>query len=85
MTEHKWLKFAGFLNGCTYGYNHEHCPYKKLRSLHQYQRLEHILQIDDREAKKMMKTCTSHQVECLPAIYVKKNPLHLLHNSNPLI
>jgi len=66
MTEHKWLKFAGFLNECIFGLNHEACPYKKYRSMDQYQRLEHLILISEKEAEAMMSVCQRHQQECTP-------------------
>lgn len=68
MTEHKWLKFAGLLNECIYSKDHQNCPYSKYRKLDQYQRIEALLNINDTQAAKMMKTCSKQQTVCKPVL-----------------
>lgn len=72
MTEYKWLKFAGFLNECTYGLNHENCPFKKFRGLDKYQRIEHLVKVKETEAENMMNICTRNQVECAPIVFMNQ-------------
>lgn len=64
MTEHKWLDFAGFLNECSYGLEHHACPYLKLRQLDQYQKLECLAKITEKEAVQMIDCCTNHRNNC---------------------
>ena len=69
MTEFKWLNFAGFLNECTYGLDHENCPYKKYRGMDQYQRLEQLIKFDAEDAEQMMRSCNQVRSDCSPLIY----------------
>ena len=64
MTEPKWLDFAGFLSECAYGLEHTACPYRKLRQLDQYQKLENLMQISEKEAAGMIDFCIKHKNNC---------------------
>jgi hypothetical protein len=64
MTETKWLDFAGFLNKCTYGLEYQACPFQKIRQLDQYQKLEHLFRISEKEAFEMMDYCENHRKNC---------------------
>ena len=64
MTEHKWLKLAGFLNTCSYGLENSNCPFLKLQQLDQYQRLEWLMNINENEAEKLIDCCMEHQKNC---------------------
>lgn len=64
MTETRWLNFAGFLNECAYGLEHHACPYVKFRQLDQYQKLEYLMQISEKEAVRMIDCCAKHKNQC---------------------
>ena len=64
MTENKWLNFAGFLNGCVYGLKNNACPFSKFHQLDQYQKLEYLLHISEKEATEMLHSCENHRENC---------------------
>jgi hypothetical protein len=65
MTEHKWLGLAGLLNTCSYGLINPNCPFLELQQLDQYQRLEWLINIDEREAEKLLDCCKEHRKFCV--------------------
>ena len=69
MTEHKWLKLAGFLSSCTYGLQHADCPFKKFRDLDQYQRLELLIKMQDAEAEALINGCNKQKISCTPLVF----------------
>jgi hypothetical protein len=64
MTEQNWLNFAGFLNNCNYGLDNKNCPFLKYQKLDQFQKLEYLLNIDEKEASKMIECCGKHRNDC---------------------
>ncbi len=64
MTEHKWLNFAGFLNNCIYGLDNKNCPFVKYHKLDQFQKLEYLLNIHEKEADRMIECCKKHKNDC---------------------
>jgi len=68
MTENKWLDFAGFLNGCMYKLEHDDFPYKNYRKMDQYQRLEFLLTISDKEADQIINSCSKLILHCNSAV-----------------
>jgi len=64
MTEHNWLNFAGFLNSCIYGLDNTNCPFLKYQKLDQFQKLEYLLNIDEKEAGRMIECCRKHKNDC---------------------
>ena len=72
MTNHKWIDFAGFMNGCIHQLDHPHCPFKKYAQMDHYQRLEFLLTVSDNQANTMMKSCLKHHNECKPILVQKQ-------------
>lgn len=72
MTNHDWINFAGFLNGCIHQLEHEHCPFKKYMQMDQHQRLEFLLAVSDLKANAMIKSCLIHQEVCKPIVVNKR-------------
>ena len=68
MTNHKWIDFASFLNGCIYQLEHDNCPFKKYAHLDHLQKLEVLLKIDEQTANQMIKCCREIQSNCLSTI-----------------
>ena len=64
MTEHKWLNFAGFLNNCIYGLDNKDCPFQKYQKLDQFQKLEYLLNISEKDAGIMIKCCKNYRNDC---------------------
>ncbi len=64
MTEYKWLDFSGFLNGCTFGLENTNCPFKKFHQFDQYQKLEYLLHISEKEAVEIMHCCEKYRKNC---------------------
>jgi len=64
MTETKWLDFAGFLNGCKFGLENNACPYFKFHQFDQYQKLELLLYVSEKEAVEMMQCCNNQKQNC---------------------
>lgn len=64
MTETRWLDFAGFFNQCSYGLEHRACPFLKLRQLDQFQKLEYLMQINEKKAVRMIDCCTKYKNNC---------------------
>lgn len=74
MTNQKWIDFAGFLNGCIYQLEHEHCPFKKYAQMDHFQKLEVLLTIDEQTANHMVNCCRKLQSGCLSTIiHLKKS------------
>ena len=72
MTNHKWIDFAGFLNGCIHQLEHERCPFKMYSQMDQYQRLEFLLTVSDKQADMMMRSCLKYHIECKPVLAQKQ-------------
>ena len=66
MTEQKWQDFASLLNECNHELNNPDCPFKQLRTMDQYEKLEFMRSIHESEAAKMMNNCLCFQNECYP-------------------
>jgi hypothetical protein len=64
MTEHKWLDFSRFLNGCKFGLENNACPYLKFHQFDQYQKLELLLHVTEKEAVEIMHCCHNHRANC---------------------
>ena len=64
MTELKWLNFASFLNTCTYGLENPNCPFLQLQQLDQYQKLEWLMRIDEKEAITLIACCKKSRHCC---------------------
>lgn len=64
MTENKWLNFAGFLNNCMFELENRNCPFLKYQQLDQYQRLEHLIDMGEKEASNMINCCKQNQESC---------------------
>ena len=71
MTEYKWQNFAGYLNSCIHELHHPDCPFKQPRTMDQYEKLEYMKTVKEKEANKMMKSCLRMQSECFPVFNAK--------------
>jgi len=66
MTEQKWYGFSGLMNECIFHLDNHECPYHKYRDLDQYERLEQLMNISDRQAENIFNKCREFRIECKP-------------------
>jgi hypothetical protein len=72
MTDNKWYQFSGFMQECIYQLDHPECPFHKFRYKDQYERLEQLISISDRQAETIVNKCRTFQCECKPILYPNK-------------